>query len=160
MVSTRPTQQSLVSRLILQPGLHEFIGDLPRGYTLWTHQSDKYHNDIEELYGHPSGKPFRSSRLFSGHIGEMLAAKDAREAGIRAEVLEDNDNMARSAIKQHNMEGYHQAKANGIYGTPLDINDPNDARNLPWPRRNAEQEVLADQQSTAAVVITCACAFR
>jgi hypothetical protein len=149
-----------VTQLTTQPGPHQFIGDLPRGYTLWTQPSKKNQTDIEELYGHPSGENFRSARRFSGHVGEMLVLKEIREASLRAEVQRDNQNMARSAIQSHNVLTYYQARVHDIHGIVLDINNLNDARRLSWPRRDADAEVLADQQSTAAITFNCVCVLR
>jgi hypothetical protein len=47
-----------------------------------------------------------------------------------------------------------------VHGIVLDINNLNDAHRLSWPRRDADAEVLADQQSAAAVAFRCVCVLR
>lgn len=90
------------AQMSAQYGRIRLTGDLPQGYTLWD-QDNGGKKTVLWLYGHPRGN-FRSALNFSDHIPEMLAANDARERRIRAEVKATNDEKAREDIKQNNKE--------------------------------------------------------
>jgi hypothetical protein len=143
----------------MDTGRHQFIGDLPNGYTLWTHQTGGQ-TAVLELYGNPRGPYYRSAARFSGHVGELITANNASDAQVRARVQAQNQDNARQAIIVYNVIIAHRARFYGMFGYQRDPNNMNHAHDLPWTSLDANAEVLADQQNHAALVFTCTCVFR
>lgn len=143
--------------LTRKPGLHQFFGDLPHGYTLWTHVTPG-ETDVEEPIGHP-GDYFRSAKRFSGHVGEMLTANSAEEQRIRAEIDADNQSKASEAIVRQNQESIRLWRLIGQKYVWFDHNDYAAGRALITPRV-ANAEISADRQTNRTIAIPCSCVFR
>ncbi|KAH0337323.1 hypothetical protein KCU81_g8135, partial [Aureobasidium melanogenum] len=134
------------AQMAAQYGHIKLTGDLPQGYTLWL-QDNGGKKTVLWLYGHPRGN-FRSALNFSDHIPEMLAANDARERRVRAEVKATNDEKAREDIKQNNKDALLY---NAVFGDQFkQYNEDEQLHVSPYTfltEQQANDAVLADPLS-------------
>ena len=144
-------------------GPHQFVGDIPNGFTLWTHTT-KGGSVIEEVYGNSRGL-YRSAVGFTIHIGELLAANNARDAQIRAQVAAQDLADASDAIVEHNRVKMDEYLSNpSIFPPCKNPNDPDAleyARTIGFVPRDVDAAVLADRLNNPAVRIpNCTCTLR
>jgi hypothetical protein len=150
---------TLTALLTMRTDRHEFIGDLPRGCTLWTHPP-RGQIPVLEVYGDPRDGHYRSATRFTIHVGELLTANDAADAPIRAAVHENNTFAAFHAILDWNKWVDYYIENYGIF---YDYRNPNimaHAGDLQWLRRYANQEIHADKQRDPTIAFNCNCVFR
>ncbi|KAG9697418.1 hypothetical protein KCU95_g3728, partial [Aureobasidium melanogenum] len=138
------------AQMVAQYGRIKLTGDLPQGYTLWV-QDTGGKKTVLWLYGHPRGN-FRSALNFSDHIPEMLAANDARERRIRAEVKATNDEKAREDIRQNNKDALLY---NAVFGDQFkQYNEDEQLHVSPhtfFTEQQANDAVLADRQTNPII---------
>jgi len=143
-------------------GPHQFVGDIPNGFTLWTHTT-KGGSVIEEVYGNSRGL-YRSAVGFTIHIGELLAANNARDAQIRAQVAAQDLVDAYNAVIDHNRVKVDEFPITGIlppFKNPDDSDVLEYARTIGFVARDVDAAVLADRRNNPAVRIpNCACTLR
>jgi len=118
-----------------------------------------------ELFGNPKGGKYRSAVEFTIHIGELLAANNARDAQIRAQVAAQDLADASDAIVEHNRVKMDEYLSNpSIFPPCKNPNDPDAleyARNIGFVPRDVDAAVLADRRNNPAVRIpNCTCTLR
>jgi hypothetical protein len=145
--------------LTKEQGRHEFIGDLPRGYTLWPHHTPDS-TPVLELYGNPRNGYYRSALRFTGHLDELLTANKARDDLIRADVRGYNTFAAYNAIVDWNRWVDNNIHFYGVNLGHFDPRDLNNAVGLQWHPRDADQEILTHQRNHPAITFNCTCVLR
>ncbi|TIA25677.1 hypothetical protein D6C81_01463 [Aureobasidium pullulans] len=145
--------------LVTKYGKVEFLGDLPRGYTLWTHTPDKTvrkkedARPIELVYGHPKkGKYFRSAKHFLGHFVEIMAVNWQRQEIIHQATREENLRRGRDAVHRQNEANL----ATGLWYHELDPDNPAHAIGL-YDHKDITEAVESDQAANPTIDIPCNC---
>lgn len=143
-------------------GPHDFVGDLPHGFTLWTHTTTGG-AVIDEVYGNPGGT-YRSAKGFAIHIGELLAVNNARDVNIRAQIEAQNLADARSAVIDHNRDTVNAFPTTGVLPAFKNPNDPDVveyARTIGFVPCDADAVVLADRRNHRTIpAVPCNCTLR
>jgi hypothetical protein len=145
--------------LLIERGRHEFIGDLPRGYTLWSHHTPGS-TPVLELYGNPRDGYYRSAVRFAGHVDELLTANKAQDDLIRADVRGYNKFAAYNAILDWNRWVDYNNHFHGVNLGHLDPRNLNNAYGLQWHCRDDDQEILTHKHNHPAMTFNCTCVFR
>jgi hypothetical protein len=150
---------TLTALLTMRTGRHEFIGDLPRGYNLWTHPTPGQ-TPVLEVYGNPRNGHYRSATRFTIHVGELLTANDAADAPIRAAVHGHNIFAALHATLDWNKWVDYYIENYGIFYEHRNPNIMAHADDLQWLRHYADQEILTHKQNHSAIALNCTCVLR
>jgi len=117
-----------------------------------------------ELFGNPKGGKYRSAVEFTVHIGELLAANNARDAQVRAQVAAQDLTDAYNAVIDHNRDKVDEFPITGIMPPFKNPDDPDFfeyALTIGFVPRDADAEVVADRLNNPTVRIpNCACTLR